>query len=238
MIRPLLLTSVLVAPTTVQQPSSPPMGEQSREFYNSRRSYRIQLPSTWRRLTPDEALELRPQLPPDLLDLPIPGHFYRLGEVERWLKSGFDGVCLSVTETDGEPAMDEATLDRVREHTTQTAPGGLRLTIKDLRIDHVGTDKHPVVRAEVEIWDESDRLLARRMDYLVPTGGESLRFSFRSPPDRFTAEARRFQSIMDGITCAKPAEGPRELSDMLQTALFVGGLVGLALVLLYKGRRT
>jgi hypothetical protein len=230
----------VVQEPVVQEPAVPPTTAPTWTFISPHQTYRLEIPERWRRLTPDEAFLVRKTLPVDIADqIPNAAGFLRFGPVAEWLDGRVDGRCLSISEQDGEPAMDEASLARIRtsvQARSQTGP--LRHRIRTLRTTEIGAAAHPVIECVLEVRDTRDAPLARQLVFFAPTGGKMLKLDFRAAADDYDAAEPHFRSIAASVEFAAPPRGPRQLSDVLQNSLIIGGLVGLVLLGLYKLNRS
>ena len=161
-----------------------------------------------------------------------------LTNVRAALANGFDGRCLTVTREDGEPALTEVTLQQVREVARQrTSSTGARNEIEHLKIGSVGKRNHPVIESSFVVRTKAGVAIARVLEFLVPTGGKTLRFSYRASPRDFAEAEPVFRRSAATLQIAAPAEGRKELSDKLKMPLIIGGVVGLIFLVLYKLRK-
>ena len=79
------------------EPANPPDGWARREL----RLFALNLPEAWREITVDEVIDLGEQLPFMMRDVQ-PGRYYAVGDVDRWIDEGFDGLALLVVVTQSE----------------------------------------------------------------------------------------------------------------------------------------
>ena len=224
-----------------EQPST----QEPKPYIDPWRAFTIVMPKSWRQMTPDDARAARANTPADLrLERGlIPGRIDRFADVGRWLKNDFDGRCLTIVrEDDGEPDMTAETLQRIRDLAKKrSAAGDLRFVIDDPsypRLMEIGPAKHPAIECALEIRDRDGKPIGKALEFVVPTGGTTIRFSFRAAPGDFPAAEAEFRAAVATLKAAIPPEGRKELSDKLQTPLIIGGLVGLVLLLLYKLSRS
>lgn len=207
-------------------------------YHDRGMAFSIEFPKRWRQLTPNEALQLRPGMPADLAHLVNPGVNDRFGAVDSWLKEGFDGICLTIEREEGEPDLVEDTLKQfeaaLQDHN---AKGGIQYETESLAIVPIGEAEIPMVQWCVSAKDAQARPLAGELRFLVPTGGMTLKFTFRSAPEAFDAAQPGFHRMIARLVLNRPAEGRKELSDKLKMPLIIGGVVGLILLMLYALNR-
>ena len=200
--------------------------------------YSLVLPQGWRQVSPDLAREMRPDMPADLAILLNRGKVDRFGAVDAWAATGFDGRCLTIhTENDGEPELNAETLEQIQATFKQNSDAGPLRFDGEPTIGSVGPAGHPAIECQLNILEGSGAQLSKSLVFLVPTGGKTLRFSFRANPGDFEAAEPLFRKIVNTISVSSPPEGKKELSDKLQTPLIIGAVVGFLLLALYKLNR-
>ncbi|MCA8956654.1 MAG: hypothetical protein KDC87_11320 [Planctomycetes bacterium] len=195
--------------------------------------YKFELPAGWRQMTPDEARALRDRMPAELDTLLVVGRIDRFGAIDRWMTGDFDGRCLTVTVEDGEPEMGESTLAEVRARAAKS-PGA---AIERLELTEVGPDRRPAIACTATFADAKGVVTARTSEFVVPSGGHTIRFSFHARAADWASAEPGFRRCIATLQTAAKAEGRKELSDQLQKSLIIGALVGLVLLVLYKTRR-
>ena len=228
---------VLAGPSQVNAQARPPA--QSAAFVDPANPvYSLVLPDGWRQVSPDLARAMRPELPADLAILLNRGKTDRFGAVSSWKESGFDGRCLTIhTGTDGEPALNSETLEQIKATFQQQSDSGPLRYLGEPKISSVGAGEHAAIECQLRIFEDSGGPLSTSLVFLVPTGGKTLRFSFRANPQDYQEAKQLFREIADTISVSSPPEGRKELSDKLQTPLIIGAVVGFLLLALYKLNR-
>lgn len=234
--RLLMAIALLLAPSQAQD--DPASDSRAGSYIDPTGSFSLSLPSGWRQMTPDEAIALRPQMPADIADRVVPGRIDRFGEIGRWLDEGFSGRCLTLTLDQGEPEMSEDTLQTIRDFVALGNASDLRLNIESLRFSSVGEGDYQAIERVLQIQDGRGTEVARALQFLVPTGGNSLWLSFRTTREDFAAAEATFRQCAGTLKLANPPEGRKELSDKLRTPIIIGALVGLGLLILYKLTRS
>ena len=228
-------TQLSAQTTQAPKADSEPSSQGRRTFTNRNRSFRISLPESWRLLTPDEARQLRPQLPKDLArDLPVPGRFYRLANVDGWLAGKLDGPLPDGHRGEGgSQRLDQETMARVRLRAKALSQGGeLSYEILEIRQAKLGKDLHPAIECQVRMTGGEGMQPARSLEFLVPTGGNCLRFSFRAPEKGFDRALPGLRQLASSLAFSRPPAGSEGLSSKLMPAIIIGSLVGLMLLLL------
>lgn len=205
---------------------------------DSRRDYTLELLPGWRQLTPDEGRALRPKLPADLATRIVLTQLDRFGAIDAWQKDQFDGRCLTIAREDSEPEMTAATLDEVRSIVAarnQDSP--FQIEIVELKLAELGETKIPVIASTIRL-TQNGKPFAEALEFLIPTGGRTLRLSYRASPADFAAAEPLFRRSAASLVLRRPAQGPKDLADKLEMPLIIGGVVGLILLVLYKTRRS
>ena len=110
----------------------------------------------------------------------IPGRIDRFADVGRWLKNDFDGRCLTIRrENDGEPNMTAETLQLIRDLAKKrSATGELQIVIAEPshpKFTEIGPAKHPAIECKLDIRDRVGKPIARALEFVVPTGGTTIR---------------------------------------------------------------
>jgi hypothetical protein len=220
--------AMLGALAAAQEPST-------RRFQTS--LYAVDLPTSWRTMSPEEAVRLRDGLPTDMQHV-LPGRITILGDVDAWLASGFDGKALVViVEDHSTRPVDAGYLDEVRRHWREYRPeNGDRRHVLDARLARVGPAAHPaaIVTSRAEQGNGGRALTVREI--YASTSGRQVILSLRSQEDDAEAAAPVFGTIVDSITFARPQGDADELSRRLVMAAFVGALVGLMFLVVRKTR--
>ncbi len=235
---PRLLAAIALILAPGQAQDDPDSGLKSDRYVDPTGSFTLSLPNQWRQMTPDEAIQLRPKMPADIADRVVPGRIDRFGEVGRWLDESFSGRCLTLTLDQGEPDMNEGTLQTIRDFVADRSTPGLRLEIESMHFSTVGDGDYQAIERVLQIRDGQGTEIARALEFLIPTGGNSLWLSFRTSREDFAAAKATFLRCAGTLKLANPPEGRKELSDKLQTPIIIGALVGLGLLILYKLKRS
>lgn len=203
-----------------------------------RRDYTLELLPGWRQLTPDEGRALRQKLPPDLATRIVLTQLDRFGAIDSWLNDQFDGRCLTIAREDSEPEMTAATLEEVRTLVAERNEGSpFQIEIVDLDLSELGETKIPVIASTIRLTKDG-KPFARALEFLIPTGGRTLRLSYRTAPVDFASAEAAFRRSAASLVLRRPAEGAKDLADKLEMPLIIGGVVGLILLVLYKTRRS
>lgn len=205
-----------------------------RTFSNT---FGLELPKTWRAMTPDEMFELEASLPYVMREVQ-PNFYYSVGDVDRWLKDGFDGRAIHVHILEGDLSLDEAGIEKIR--TSWAAPpagGGPSREVVSAELTQLGPDLHSAIRCRIRTAADGNTPPIESLEFYVPTHRHVLILSFRSWQDDFQSVASLYESMADSATFARPPRKPEELSDRLLNAVLVGGLVGLALIAVRLMRR-
>ncbi len=238
-----LLASLFIAssfaPAQDSKTSENPLGPSSPERRARRHTqqyFSVQFPSDWRAMTPDEAIKLRPQLPQDMHYV-APGDQDVFGPVDRWLASGYDGRSLLVRLQAANIAADEGLVALIRKQYEQPISAGARQReVEKSEIIKLGEGQHPAVVCQILTRVSGSGKSYRAQEYYVPTGSKILILSFRSWDNDFGSAYPDFKEIASTLTFPWPAKTPKQLSDMLVTALILGGLLGLIFLALSKTR--
>ena len=106
-----------------------------------------------------------------------------------------------------------------------------------MKIGAVGEHDHPTIESSLLVRAKDGEAIARVLEFLIPTGGKSLRFSYRASPEDFAAAEPVFRRSAATLQIGAPPEGRKELSDKLKMPLIIGGVVGLIFLVLYKLRK-
>ena len=211
----------------------PPTQERQRF---QRPSFSIELPVSWRQVTPSELPELRAILPPDI-HVTRPNSFYTVGPIDRWLAGDYDGVQLVVHEQGNELSMDQAGVDRILGHWKEASgTEGLRHEVVSSTITHVGPDNHPAIVCQRLIVPEGPGTPIQSLDAYIPTGGRQILFSFRSRQEDFSEHLAEFRNMLASATFARRARGSQTLGNRLILPAAVGAFVGLMLLVLRRRR--
>ncbi|MCA8943174.1 MAG: hypothetical protein KDB80_11495 [Planctomycetes bacterium] len=188
------------------------------------------LPKGWRPMTPDEMFALEDSLP-YVMRVTKPGSYFSIGDVDAWLANGFDGRALFVSVQSGEIPIVESSIEVIRETWSQHHAGVQREFLSG-EITQVGKDAHPTIRCRIRTPPVESMPAIEAIEYYVPTAGHMLILSFRSWQDDFDRAVPLYSQIADSLTFPRPPRGAEELSDRLFDAAIIGGLVGLALIVI------
>lgn len=200
--------------------------------------YSMVLPDGWTQVSPDLARAMRSQMPADLAILLNRGRVDRFGAVDTWQNQGFDGRCLTVhTQNDGEPGLNTETLDQIRARFRERSRADGLSYVGEPKISTIGEDQHPAIECVLHIGKQSGQALSTSLVFIVPTGGQTIRFSFRANETDFEAAEPLFRRVAASISMSSPAEGQKELSDKLQTPLIIGAVVGFLMLAVYRLNR-
>ncbi len=214
-----------------------PPTQERKPFMSLTRSFSIELPVSWRQVTPSELLELRAILPPDI-HVTRPTGFYTVGPVDRWLAGDYDGVELVVQEQGNELSMDQEGVDRIRAHWREASGReGLGHEVLSSTITHIGPDDHPAILCQRLIVPEGPGTPIQSLDAYIPTGGRQILLSFRSSQEDFSQHLPEFRKMLASATFARAARGSETLGSKLVFPAVVGALVGLILLVLHRRRR-
>lgn len=202
-------------------------------------SYAVDLPSEWRPLLAAEARELGEKLPFELRSV-RPGELAVLGDVDRWLETGFDARAFVGVSLPGEIEPDEEGLTRIEEQIEQwRGPDGRRRRVEEARVGTVGQDGHPAILITTTTMDGDDTPLAEATEVYAPTGGRLLilgswswtiggtRVSLDSPPDWIRS-----------LTFARAPRGPDQHGDRILYAVGLGAVFATFLLVLRKRQRS
>ena len=197
--------------------------------------YSMVLPDGWKQVSPDLARTMRNGMPADLAILLNRGRVDRFGAVDAWQNHGFDGRCLTIhTQHDGEPSLTTETLDQIQTRFIERSQANDLSYVGEPKISTIGHDQHPAIECELHIATQAGQALSTSLVFIVPTGGQTIRFSFRANETDFEAAEPLFRRLAASISLSSPAEGQKELSDKLQTPLIIGAVVGFLMLALYK----
>jgi hypothetical protein len=228
-----LLACLLLAaaPAAAQEPDQ--------QFRNLNGSFHIDVPASWRQLSPGEARRIG-EIPgaPARLTLSQPRHFYAVGPVDRWLAGDFGAPWLYVVEQDSEwYVADTFAEDLAAMWAAEGKASGEKHELKDVRRTQVGTQKVDVVMATRLTTCGDGRPPVMSLDVHAPAGGRQLTLSFCCAPEQFGAWEGRFRAWLATLTFARITKAQASLGDRLWTPLVTGGVVGLVLLLLYRHTR-
>ena len=212
------------------------MAQESQRFMSVTRSFSIELPVSWRQVTPAELVDLRPLLPPDI-HFTRPHAFYTLGPVDRWISGDYDGIHLVVQEQANELSMDSEGIKRIQSHWQEVSgKEGLRQQLLSSEVTEVGPDNHPAIVCERLIEPEEPGPAIQSLDAYVPTGGRQILLSFRSLKDDFPNNLPEFHEMLATVSFARTARGAETLGSKLLLPAIVGAFVGLMLLVLHRRR--
>lgn len=212
------------------------VAQEPQRFMSLTRSFSIELPASWRQVTPAELVDLRPILPPDI-HVTRPHAFYTLGPVERWISGDYDGIHLVVQEQQNELSIDSAGIDRIRSHWQEVSgKEGIRQKLLSSEVTEVGPDRHPAIVCERLIEPEEPGPSIQSLDAYVPTGGRQILLSFRCLQDDFPDNLPEFYKMLATVSFARTARGAETLGSKLLLPAIVGAFVGLMLLVLHRRR--
>lgn len=204
-------------------------------FTNLTRAFLIDLPGDFRQLAPNEALQLAdaPSTPADWHST-APRSFYAIGPVERWLDGEVGTPWLYVMEQDNEWHIENDFVKELTERWEKSGEAtGVRHELRDIHMAKVGPQAHQVWRAHRTVTPRTGRPI-RTIDIYAPTGGRQITLSLCAWADEFDHWQPSFEKWLTTLTFARQARGEQTLGDRLWTPILTGGIVGLALLLLYK----
>ncbi len=223
----------LAALLTVVATTAAPSQQQS--FVARNGTFQIELPASWRELSPGEARTIA-DLPgaPQELGFVQPRMFYAVGPVDDWLQGRFDGPWLWVVEQDNEWVVEDDFAERLAAMwRAKGESAGVRYEVTDARRDLVGPQQHAVLTAVRNSVPQQGPAL-RSFDVYAPTGGRQVSLSFTCRQDQWDRWLPEFRGWLATVRFARPSHGSPQLSDRLWTPLLAGAVVTILLVLLYK----
>lgn len=210
--------------------------QEAQPFMSLARSFSMELPESWRQVTPAELVDLRQILPADI-HVTRPRDFYTLGPVDRWLDGDFDGVHLVVQEQTNELSMDDDGIGRILSHWREVSgQGGLVHEILSTEVTEVGTDDHPAILCERLIKPEGPGPAIQSLDAYIPSGGRQILLSFRCHAEDFEDQLPGFRKMLASASFARTARGAETLGSKLVMPAIVGAFVGLMLLVLHRRR--
>ena len=231
-----------VATATAQVDPSEPRPPTARHT-NRSQLFSLVLPADWRQITPDEARTLRASgsggFSRDLLD-PKPAEFYPYGNVDRWLADKrFDGRCMSVIVSDGEPAEGDEALTAIRQYAAEyTQAGRGSYEILASQWTQVGPDAHPAIECLSRRQTPDDARPIRLLELFAPSGGRTIVLAWRAFDDDFDAAEPVFREAADSLRFAREPRGQRDLSNDIIYIAVIGAIVGLLLAVMRGRGRT
>lgn len=192
------------------------------------REWQIDLPASWRQLTPDEARTLRQNpaagIPAELIQL-MPADQHPWGEIDRWLQGGFDGRALAA-RVDEEQDLDDATIANLRRQWERPREaGGPGARVEASRVTQVGRDGHPAIELVVRLPEAGAIPPATELQYYVPTGGRFVMLRMRAHERDFAAATAFYRPLVDSLRFARRQRGgSQRVTDFLY-ALGVGVVI-------------
>jgi hypothetical protein len=169
----------------------------------------------------------------------IPGTLDRYGRVDEWLRTEFDGRCLTVGFQEGELGLDAAALAEIRSWVEgRRGVAGFKYAYISGKQATVGQANHPVLEVVVSIQPGDGTRPLQALEIYAPTGGNTVIFELRAYQSDFARALPQFRQFLGTLVFAREAAGPAQLSDRLQNAAIVGAIVGLILLVLYKWSRS
>lgn len=209
-------------------------------FQNYNRTFQIDLPTGWRQIAPNEAVQLSndPKAPPDLTPT-SPRLLYTVGPIDLWLKGDLSGPWLRVLERKDEWYIEADYATALRQHWQQQSDStDVSHQIDAVQLEKIGTQQVECIVAIRSTTPKSPRTTTKAIDVHIPTANQQLILSFGCPKEQFARWEPEFRQWLSTVTFARVAAAPATLSDRLWTPLLVGGAVGIVLLLLYKHTRT
>jgi hypothetical protein len=231
----------LAAPTQAPPNPAPPANDvrpELRQFTNLNGSFHIDLPAGWRQLAPNEALRLAglPGCPEDLRSAQ-PRMFYAVGPVGRWLAGDFSGPWLYVVEQGNEWYVEDDFAGKLAARWRERGEAtGVRYDLADVRAGKVGPAAH-AVRFAVRTSQKGTERATRSLDVYAPAGGQQFTLSLTCWADEYDRQAPEFERWLQTLAFARASRGEQTLGERMWTPIVVGGLVALALLVLYKHTR-
>ena len=235
-----LAAKILTVGLLVGQTSAQPDRAQAEPARHTNRSglFSLVLPPDWRQVTPDEARALRDAtgFSRDVLD-PKPAEFYPYGNVDRWLADKrFDGRCMSVIVSDGEPAEGDDALDAIRSFAAEfTERGEGSYEILAARWTEIGPDAHPTIECLSRRKTTGDERPIRLLELFAPSGGRTIVLALRAFDGDFEAAEPVFRETVKTLRFAREPRGQRDLSSDIVYIAVIGAIVGLLLAVM-RGR--
>jgi hypothetical protein len=209
--------------------------EPTGRFRNRNQTFELDLPADWRQPAPDEVREqLRSVLPDDLHRMD-PYRIYAVGPVDRWLRSGFDGVLLQVVE--GDQDWDEFASSIETHWQSSGAASRIHYELSDIHKAKVGPQQLEVIECVRHTVPEGSARPFTSLDVYAPPGGRTLLLAFRTWDQDFTARLPELQRWADSLTFASNARTRSGLTDRLLMPVGTGLLVGALLLWLYRRNR-
>jgi hypothetical protein len=232
------LGPVLASLIALAAPAQDAPRQELRQFTNVNRTFHIDLPAGWRQLAPNEALRLAelPGCPGDLRRAE-PRMFYAVGPVDRWLTGDFQGPWLYVVEQDNEWHIEGDFASQLAENWARRGVAtGERYDLTLVPEGKVGPAGH-AVRFAVRTAQKGDARATKSLDVYAPAGGQQFTLSLTCTATDYDRLAPEFDRWLQTLAFARAARGEQKLSDRMWTPILTGGLVALALLVLYKHTR-
>jgi len=203
--------------------------------------FSLELPPGWRQLTPDEARRLKKdpgkEFPAALIHPGLRTNMYPYGHVDRWLAGGFDGRCLCVQLSEGEPGMDQESIDKILSFAKESSAAGHRFDIRSSRFSKLGEQGQSVIETRaVRVFEDGARPM-QELGFYVPTGGQTLILAFRSFEEDFEQVLPTFERAAATLRFSRPPRGPKRQTNDIVWAAIVGAFVGVLLLLLRRKSR-
>jgi len=233
---PRLATALALLFATTAPAQDEPAGHA--RFKSINNTFYLDLPSDFRQLAPNEALELskNPATPSELTST-SPRAYYAVGPVDKWLGADVQSPWLYVVEYGSEWYIEGDFAEQLQQHWQSSGEvSGMKHDISDVREAAVGPQAHVVHLARRTQTPASGRQVTS-LDVYAATGGREVTLSFCAWADDFERLAPEFDKWLETLTFSRPARGRQSLSDRLWTPLITGGIVGIILLVLYKHTR-
>lgn len=241
---------LIAQPTFGQTPASPTPANQDpaghaqspaarATFKNFNRTFQIEVPTGWRQIAPNEAVQLseNPAAPRDVHPA-SPTHAYSVGPIDAWLQGDFSGAWIYVIERRDQWYISDDFEEFIRQHwRTQSQDSTVTHVVHDVGREKVGTQGVECIVATRTSTAAGSSQPIRSLDVHAPTAKQQIVLSFSCPEEQFARWQPEFRSWIASLTFARPAQDPATLADRLWTPMLVGGGVGLVLLLLYKHTR-
>jgi hypothetical protein len=221
--------------------SAPQDGDTSpNRFQNFNRTFQLELPSGWRQIAPNEAVQLseREEAPPNLHPAQ-PSMLYTVGPIDQWLAGEFDSPWLKVIERRDQWYVDDDYEQTIRDNWQRLAESSdVAYEIQDVTLEKLGPQDVECIVATRTITPPPPSKAFRSLDVHAPTAQQQITLSFHCPEDQFSNWQPKFRQWLETLTFARPAQEQESLTDRLWTPLIVGAVVGVILFVLYKHTRT
>ncbi len=226
------LLALLVASLHAQAPERgplPPAPADTRRVHET--FFQVDLPETWRRMTPNEGIALRKRQLPFEMQVVQSNRLEVFGDVDRWLASGFDGRALQVVLSTPELTIDQVHLDAVVDHwnTWKGDDGGTRQVLA-AEIGTVGVDRQPALCLQLRLVPGDGTPASRALEFYTSTSGQQLILSFRAWENDWQLAEPELRRMAGSLIFPTPPKRPEELGGRLLQAALLGGCVAFILL--------